>query len=371
MSSAHRQDPLIGLQLANYRLEGLLGHGGMGSVYYAWDLVLRRPAAIKLLDERYQDQPGYAARFLQEARAVAGWRHPHIIQVYTAGQQEGLYYFAMEYVRGLDLGQILQRYLQSGELPPPGEVLRLGRNIGDALDYAHSRGVIHRDVKPSNILVAEDGRLVLTDFGLAMDMTQGSIGQVFGSPRYIAPEQARNSAQATPQSDLYSLAVVLYEMLCGRTPFEDPSPTSLALMHIHQPPPSPRSFNPGLGTAVEAVLLRALSKTPGGRYPSGAALVQALENALQLDGLPLNAPGRGTDLPTPLLQHVTLALVDHPAHTAVASGLPRVWQTPGTPSTQDGLSLNTLRALSAGCAGMILLTLGLIAIELFVFLSAP
>jgi len=159
-------------------------------------------------------------------------------------------------------------------------VLRIGKAVAEALDYAHRKGVVHRDVKPSNILVGRDGRVVLTDFGLALDVEQGSLGEVFGSSRYIAPEQARRSSGAVPQSDLYSLGVVLYEMLTGSAPFDDPSPTAVALQHVTLAPPPPRSINPKLNAETEAVLLKALSKSPKDRYKTGGELIAALERAL-------------------------------------------------------------------------------------------
>jgi serine/threonine protein kinase len=187
----------------------------------------------------------------------------------------------MEYIDGLDLGQVLSEYAIKGELMPQTDVVRIGRAIASALDYAHARGVVHRDVKPSNVLVAQDGRIVLTDFGLALDTQQGSVGEVFGTAHYIAPEQARRSSEALPQSDLYSLGIMLYEMLTGSVPFDDPSPTSVALQHIMEPPPAPRSINPKLNEETEAVLLKALSKATQDRYQSGNLLMDALEHALQ------------------------------------------------------------------------------------------
>jgi serine/threonine protein kinase len=273
-------DPLIGYQLGNFRIERLIGRGGMAQVYYGWDQSLQRPVAVKVIDVRFRGTPAYAQRLVQEARSVATWRHENILQVYYAGNDEGLYYFAMEYIDGLDLGQIMARYAHDGELMPHEDVLRIGRTIAEALDYAHSRQVIHRDVKPSNVMIARDGRVALADFGLAMDIQQGSLGETFGTPHYVAPEQARNSANAIAQSDLYSLGIILYEMLTGMVPFDDPSPTSVALQHLTLPPPPPRAINPKLNAASEAVLLKALSKKPEERYQSGRALLAALEKAL-------------------------------------------------------------------------------------------
>ena len=229
------KDPLIGRQLANYRVDRLIGRGGMAQVYYGWDVKLERPVAIKLIDVRYRDDPAYAERFVREARSVAKWRHENIVQIYYADDQDGLYYFAMEFIEGLSLRELLSQYAIEGELMPHDDVLRIGRAIAGALDYAHQRDVIHRDVKPANVMVAGDGRVILTDFGLAMDVQQGSLGEVFGSSHYVAPEQARRSADAVSQSDLYALGVVLYEVLTGVVPFDDPSPTSVAVQHLTQP----------------------------------------------------------------------------------------------------------------------------------------
>jgi serine/threonine protein kinase len=232
------------------------------------------------MDTRYRDNTAYVKRFGREAQTITRWRHEHIIKIYYADKKAHPYYFVMEYIDGPDLGQVLTKYGASGKRPPPAEVLRIGRAVASALDYAHRRKVVHRDVKPSNIMVAKNGRVVLTDFGLAMDIEQGSLGEVFGSANYVAPEQARYSADAVPQSDLYSLGVVLYEMLTGRVPFEDPSATTVAIQHLTLPPPPPRKINPQLNKATEAVLLKALSKAPDKRYQSGVELIDALEEAL-------------------------------------------------------------------------------------------
>ncbi|RPI23410.1 MAG: serine/threonine protein kinase, partial [Chloroflexota bacterium] len=283
-------DSLIGKQLANFRIDRLLGRGGMAKVYQGWDIKLDRPVAIKVIDERYRSEPSYGERFLREARAVAALQHPNIVHIYHAGEQDGLLYFVMKYVRGVDLKQWMKQYRDANKLIPEAEVVRIGRAVAGALDYAHAQGVIHRDVKPSNILVAENGQIILTDFGLAMNVMQETMGDVFGSPQYISPEQARKSSFAVPQSDLYSLGIILYEMLAGRLPFDDPSPATLALQHITAEPPSPRSLNPRLNRVVEAVLLKALSKTPGQRYQTGRELMDALEAALKGDKLSSSQP---------------------------------------------------------------------------------
>ncbi len=242
-------DPLIGRKLGGVRIDRILGQGGMARVYYGWDERLERPAAIKVIADTYRGDPAFVERFLRELRTVASLRHPNILQIYYAGEEEEIPYFVMEYIRGLNLEQLLRQQTLVHRFLPYSEIIRIGRAAGSALDYAHEEGVIHRDIKPSNIILSEDGRVVLADFGLALQATSSTLGQVFGSPHYIAPEQARNSALAVPRSDLYSLGVVLYEMLTGSVPFNDPSPASLALQHMNlgsapaqldQPEPEPR-----------------------------------------------------------------------------------------------------------------------------------
>lgn len=296
-------DPLIGRQLAGFRLERLLGHGGMASVYYGIDQQLQRPVAVKVIAERFRGDPEYAGRFVREARAMAAWRHANIPQIYQAGEFDGISFYAMEYIEGMDLERLLKEYGRLGELPPYVDVLFIGRAIANALDYAHSRGVIHRDVKPSNVLVSQDDRVYLTDFGLVLDIARGTRGEVFGTPQYMSPEQARSSASVVPQSDLYSLGIILYEMLTGFVPFNDPVPATLALKQITEPPPSPREFNPSLSFEVEAVLLKALDKSPTGRYPSGRKLMDTLERALLVSSMsPQTAalgPTRPVTVPAP------------------------------------------------------------------------
>ena len=372
-------DPLIGQQLANFRVERLLGRGGMGSVYYGWDIKLERPVAIKTINIRYRDNPAYAERFIKEARSMAAWRHPNILPVHYADNQDDVYYFVMEYVRGLDLEQLLKQYASENELPPHEDVLRIGRAVGEALDYAHSKGIIHRDVKPANVMIADDGRVVLTDFGLAMDVSQGSMGEVFGSPQYIAPEQARSSAKATHLSDLYSLGVMLYEMLVGVLPFDDPSPTSLAIQHLTLPPPPPRQVNPALSPAVEEVLLTALNKKPEERYPNGKALMHSLEQALHQPGAesgeaalpaprPLSQVGvservaqyNASRPPTPPLSTARSEWAAVPSTASKAPAPAPSSSIPTSPPASGSLAANPLAWGGIGCSAIFALALLLV-----------
>ena len=306
-----RNRSLIGRKLSNFEVKRLLGHGGMADVYYGWDEKLHRPVAIKVFETETRAKKAQVDRFIQEARMMAQWHHDNIVQIYSAGDETGLFYYVMEYIDGYDLASIMSVYADKDELMPIEDVLRVGESLANALDYAQAQGVIHRDVKPANVMIAnEDGRVVLGDFGLALDLSNKSQGEVFGSPHYIAPEQARRSSDAVPQSDLYSLSVILYEMLTGATPFNDPSPASLALQHISEPPPLPRSINPALSESVEVVLLKALEKSPHDRYQSGREMLDALNHALSDEPVAISADASLPPIPVnaPTIQRSNISL---------------------------------------------------------------
>jgi serine/threonine protein kinase len=273
-------DPLIGHNLDNFLIQQLLGRGGMARVYKGLDTSLKRPVAIKVIEENFRATEAYRLRFEHEAQAVANLSHTNIVTVHHFGKQTGLYYLVMEYINGVDLDVIIRNYGASGELMPHKDVIRIIGEIASALDYAHAQGVIHRDIKPSNIMLERTGRSILTDFGLALRVSEGTVGETFGSPHYISPEQARNSASVVPQSDLYSLGIVVYELLTSVVPFDDPSPTTLAVQHIVAPVPSPRAFNHNLSEGVERVMLRILAKSPEERYQTGQEFVAALRAVL-------------------------------------------------------------------------------------------
>lgn len=279
-------DPYVGLLLDEYRLEELLGQGGMASVYRALDIHLNRYVAIKIVASPYQKDHDYLLRFEREARAIAQLEHPHVIRLYRYGEAQGLLYMAMQYVEGTDLERIIDSYRKTGDYMEVEDILRITREITSALDYIHSRGVIHRDVKSSNVMLDMNGRAILADFGLVLRMQSGTRGEVFGSPHYLAPEQAISSAQAVPQSDLYSLGIILFEMFTGKFPFDAPDPLDIAMLHIQQAAPMPRSFRPELSIGIEKVILKALAKKPEDRYPTGKDLADALDRAVQLSGSP-------------------------------------------------------------------------------------
>ncbi|HET9222960.1 MAG TPA: serine/threonine-protein kinase, partial [Roseiflexaceae bacterium] len=263
--------------ISRYEIGGELGRGGMGIVYRAYEPALDRTIALKILAPELAHQPGFAARLRREAISAARLRHPNIALLYEFGQTDETSFLVMEYVPGDSLRELL-----AAGLLPTERALKILGQIGQALDYAHSMGVVHRDIKPSNILVDSCDHAVLIDFGLA-ELAESSLltsdGAVLGTPHYMAPEQA-DGRGASAQSDQYGLAAVAYEMLTGVPPFHGRGATAVVYAHVHEQPPPPNERRPALPAAVNAVLLRALSKDPDERYPSLAAFVDDLRAAL-------------------------------------------------------------------------------------------
>jgi serine/threonine protein kinase len=276
-----------GTVLGAYVVTARIGRGGMASVYQAHHPALDRNVAIKVLWDSLAEQPGFLERFRREARSASRLRHPNILTVYDFGESNGTLYMVTELLPGGTLADRLGQPLSYTE------VLRVLRGIGAALDVAHADGLIHRDVKPSNILFTRDGEPVLADFGIArLSEAKDSLtaeGTLIGTPHYMAPEMAAGE-DAGPASDLYSLGVVLYEMLVGEPPF--PRETSIAVVraHIHEPPPSLLEHYPAMSPEIDAVVMRALAKQPTHRYRSGAALAAAFEEAFLTDDRPTPRP---------------------------------------------------------------------------------
>jgi serine/threonine protein kinase len=264
---------------SRYEIGSELGRGGMGIVYRAYEPALDRTIALKILAPELAHQPGFAARLRREAISTARLRHPNIALLYELGQTDETTFLAMEYIPGDSLRQLL-----ATGLLPAERALNILEQIGQALDYAHTMGIVHRDIKPSNILVGSRDHAVLIDFGLA-EMAESSLltsdGAVLGTPHYMAPEQA-DGRGASAQSDQYGLAAVAYEMLTGVPPFHGRAATAVVYAHVHEQPPPPNERRPALPAAVNAVLLRALSKNPDERYPSLAAFVSDLRAALAM-----------------------------------------------------------------------------------------
>ena len=261
-----------------YALSGLLGGGGMGKVYLACDRVLDRDVALKVLREQYAEDEEFVERFGREAKAAASLNHPHIVSVYDRGRTEdGTYYIAMEHVPG---GTLKDRILKGGPLDP-AEAARVGAQVAEALGVAHGTGVVHRDVKPHNVLLTASGDAKVADFGIARAASEASLSDgsfVLGTAKYMSPEQAMGD-RVGPESDLYSLGVVLYEMLTGEVPFEADSSVGVAMKHVTEPPRPPKEANPGIPEALNGVVLRLLQKRVEDRYPGAAELVEDLRRA--------------------------------------------------------------------------------------------
>jgi eukaryotic-like serine/threonine-protein kinase len=258
-----------------YRLERRIGAGGMADVYLAEDETLHRRVAIKILADRYTQDDGFVERFRREATAAAGLNHPNIVSIYDRGEAEGTYYIAMEYIEG----PTLKEEITSRAPLPEAEAVGYAQQALQALEFAHRRGVIHRDIKPHNMMVTPDGLLKVTDFGIAraanqVEMTEA--GSIVGTAQYLSPEQARGQ-NVGPQSDIYSLGVVLYELLTGEVPFSGSSAVEIAMKQVNEQPVPPSHKNRLISPALEKVVLRALAKDSALRFHSAREMADELE----------------------------------------------------------------------------------------------
>lgn len=257
-----------------YRIGRRIGEGGMAVVFRGHDLLLNRPIAIKTLRPQYAANPTFRLRFEREAQSAAAFSHPNIIEIFDVGEDDGTPYIVMEHVHGQTLKEIIADEGPFG----PDDVAALVDQVAAALDYAHERGTIHRDIKPQNILVEADGLARVVDFGIAKSLTDSdltAVGSALGTGDYISPEQA-SGLMATPASDVYSLGVVAFEMLTKELPFAAETPVGVALRHVHDEPPRPSSLQPNLPRQIDAIVARALEKDPTRRFRSAGALAAAL-----------------------------------------------------------------------------------------------
>jgi len=272
-----------------FELEELLGSGGMSTVFRARDLQLERRVALKILHEQYVEDPEYVERFRREARAVARLSHPNIVTVIDRGDEGGRQYIVFEHVEGENLKELVTR---AGRMPPR-RALELVIPVADGLAFAHEHGLVHRDVKPQNVLLSIEGEVKVTDFGIArsLDVEHGvtQTGTVLGTSEYLAPEQA-SGEPVSPATDEYSLGVVLWELLTGEVPFTGESFVAVAFRHVNEPPPRLREYRPDLSPRLAAAVERTLAKDPARRFPSMAALAAELRACLaELDAGPAAA----------------------------------------------------------------------------------
>ncbi len=294
-------DPLIGKRLGAYQILEPIGQGGMATVYKAMQPAMNRTVAVKILTAQMASNATFLARFKQEAQMIASLEHPHILPVLDLGEQDGLVYIAMRY---MGFGTVQSR-IANGPVPLR-DIARWVEQIASALDYAHQRGVVHRDVKPTNVLLDSQNNAFLADFGIAKWM-EGSIqltgSAVIGTPQYMSPEQGQG-LKIDGRSDEYSLAVMAYEMITGQPPFQAETPLAIVLKHVTEPLTPPLAINPRVPPAVSDVIVKALNKSPDDRYPTTVAFAETLSKAIATSPVPGTAELPPSAVPTEQV-HIT------------------------------------------------------------------
>lgn len=353
-------EELIGKTFNGYAVERLIGVGGMAKVYLARQHSTERQVALKVLPQQFLSDDTYLQRFDREVKIVTQLEHRNIVPVYDYGEHEGQPYIVMRYLPNGSVDDLLaHRPLEMST------ILSIMGQIAPALDYAHSKGVLHRDLKPSNILLDTAGGAFLTDFGIAR-LNEGGTGKnittqgVVGTPSYMSPEQAQGK-ELDNRSDLYALGVMLFEMATARRPFESDTPYSIAVMQVTTPPPSPRAYNPSITPAIEAVILKALRKTPAERHQTASELLEALRHAIEKGTAP------PTDAPAPI---PAIQPNGTPAY-APRYPTPQSVSRASLPKRRNTALMGIMAGGAIGC-GMLMLTLvaGVLAFNLL-FPSTP
>ena len=286
-----------GLTVFNGRYELLrrIARGGMADVYLARDSSLDRQVAVKVLFPEFANDPSFVERFRREAKAAANLNHPNIVGIFDWGQEQGTYYIVMEYVVGRSMADVLR---STGPLSPD-RAAEIAADVAEALGSAHSAGLVHRDVKLGNVIVSDDGQVKVADFGIATALSRRTgdnltqIGSVMGTATYFSPEQAQGKA-LDGRSDLYSLGVVLYEMIVGKPPFAADTSTAVAVKHVQERPVSPSARGVAIAASLEAIILKLLAKNPVNRYPKAedlrADLQRYLDGAHSIPARPSKSP---------------------------------------------------------------------------------
>lgn len=309
-----------------YEIIERIGVGGMAIVYKAKDLLLNRIVTIKVLREQFASDEDFVRRFRREAQSAASLSHPNIVSIYDVGKDGETEYIVMEYIEGRNLKELIRNYAPlSAE-----QTINLGRQIAEAIRHAHEHHIIHRDIKPHNILVTADGRVKVTDFGIARAVSAATMthtGDIVGSVHYLSPEQAKG-VQTNEQSDLYSLGIILYELLTGKVPYDGETPISIALKHLQEAPVPPKKLNPKISEELESIVLRAIAKSPEQRYGTAKELLEDLGRIqsgqpIRKVEMPVQEDLDSTRIHKSLSSGVNAALTAHPKDKEPLSDQPK------------------------------------------------
>lgn len=348
-------EDLIGKTLGKYELRERIGRGGMAEVYKGYHAALDRNVAIKILHPFLGEDPAFKERFETEARNIAKLRHPNIVQVYDFDHDDrrDLYYMVMEYIGGPTLSARLMALEFQGLHFTVMEAVSITRKLADALAYAHSRGMVHRDIKPGNVMFDADGRVVLTDFGIARIVSGPSMtasGSMVGTPAYMSPEQGLGQS-GDHRSDIYSLGVVLYQLVTGTIPFGGDTPIAIVLKHVNDPLPPPSNLNPDIPDGLERIIYKALSKAPEDRYQQVEEMAAHLDDLELASTIVIPAPGHPVARPEPPGGGPPAAEPEEPAE-AEAAPAAEISSAPAAGRGRGGACLNWTLLLTLAFAAM-------------------